>query len=118
MRAKDSLGQRGERLAEDYLKATGAVILDRNWRCTDGELDLIALDGSVLVAVEVKSRTSWAYGHPFEAVDGAKLARVVRLAGTWAREHGLPHAARRVDVIAITGPEKETPLLEHLRGVA
>lgn len=118
MRAKDSLGQRGERLAEDYLRATGAVILDRNWRCSAGELDLVALDGAVLVAVEVKSRTSWAYGHPFEAVDGVKLARVARLAGAWARDHGYRDARRRIDVIAITGPEKETPLLEHLRGVA
>jgi putative endonuclease len=118
MRAKDSLGQRGERVAEDYLKATGARILDRNWRCRDGELDLVALDCGVLVAVEVKSRTSWAFGHPFEAVDGVKLARVARLAAAWAREHGLRHAARRVDVIAVTGPEKEGPLLEHLRGVA
>lgn len=118
MRAKDRLGQRGERLAEDYLKASGAVILDRNWRCRDGELDLVALDGAVLVAVEVKSRSSWDFGHPFEAVDGAKLARVARLAAAWAREHRLQSARRRVDVIAVTGPEKASPLVEHLRGVA
>ena len=118
MRAKDRLGQRGERLAEDYLKAGGAEILDRNWRCKDGELDLVALDGGVLVAVEVKTRSSWAYGHPFEAVDSAKLNRVVRLASAWAHEHPVAHVARRVDVIAVTGAERETPLLEHLRGVA
>ncbi|NUP74319.1 MAG: YraN family protein, partial [Sinomonas sp.] len=110
--------QRGERLAEDYLKATGAVILDRNWRCRDGELDLVALDGGMLVAVEVKTRSSWAYGHPFEAVDAAKLGRVLRLTAAWAREHSVRHVGRRVDVIAVTGPSRGTPYLEHLRGVA
>ncbi|WP_136611342.1 YraN family protein [Sinomonas albida] len=118
MRAKDRLGQRGERLAEDYLRAAGAVILDRNWRCKEGELDLVALDGGVLVAVEVKTRSSWAYGHPFEAVDAAKLGRVARLASSWAREHPVAHLGRRVDVIAVTGAQLESPVLEHLRGVA
>ena|SRR5579859_1917956 len=119
MKAKDRLGQRGEQLAEDYFRTMGVVILDRNWRCRDGELDLVVLDGETLVAVEVKSRSSWAFGHPFEAVDAVKLARIVRLAASWAREHRVSHRARRVDVIAITGIGRmDTPLVEHLRGVA
>ncbi|MDQ4502270.1 YraN family protein [Sinomonas sp. ASV322] len=119
MRAKDRVGQRGERLAEAYLDTIGFTVLDRNWRGVGGELDLVALDGDVLVAVEVKARSSWAFGHPFEAVDGAKLARIVRLAAAWARENGQLKRARRVDVVAVTGIGRtDTPLIEHLRGVA
>ncbi|MEA5456547.1 YraN family protein [Sinomonas sp. JGH33] len=119
MRAKDWVGQRGERLAEAYLETIGFTVLDRNWRGTGGELDLVALDGDVLVAVEVKARSSWAFGHPFEAVDGGKLARIVRLAAAWARERDLLNRRRRVDVIAVTGIGRaDTPLVEHLRGVA
>lgn len=118
MRAKDRLGQRGERLAEDYLRAAGAAILDRNWRCRDGELDIVVADGGMLVAVEVKSRRSWDFGHPFEAVDAAKLGRVARLLGAWASSHGVGGGPRRVDVIAVTGPPGSQPVIEHLKGVA
>ncbi|GAA2197649.1 YraN family protein [Sinomonas flava] len=118
MRAKDRLGARGERLAEEYLRSLGAAILDRNWRCAEGELDIVAADAGTLVAVEVKARRSWDYGHPFEAVDPAKLARLVRLLGLWAREHGARGRQRRVDVVAVTGPAGEQSVLEHLMGVA
>lgn len=118
MRAKDRLGQRGERLAEDYLRSTGAAILDRNWRCREGELDIVAADAGALVAVEVKARRSWDYGHPFEAVDAAKLGRVIRLLGAWAQEHGVRARTRRIDVIAVTGPAGAQSVIEHLKGVA
>jgi putative endonuclease len=118
MRAKDRLGQRGERLAEQYLRTTGAAILDRNWRCRDGELDIVAADTGTLVAVEVKARRSWDFGHPFEAVDAAKLARLVRLLTAWAEGHGVRAGRRRVDVIAVTGPAGEQARIEHLKGVA
>lgn len=118
MIANDRLGQRGERLAEDYLREAGAAILDRNWRCRDGELDIVAADAGTLVAVEVKSRRSWDFGHPFEAVGPAKLGRLVRLLAAWASAHGVDGGPRRVDVIAVTGPPGSQPVIEHLRGVA
>ncbi|GAB3284648.1 YraN family protein [Sinomonas notoginsengisoli] len=118
MRAKDRLGQRGERLAEEYLRATGAVILDRNWRGSGGELDIVAADAGALVAVEVKARRSWDYGHPFEAVDACKLGRIIRLLGAWAEGHGVRSDARRIDVVAVTGPAGAQSVLEHLKGVA
>jgi putative endonuclease len=118
MRAKDRLGQRGEQLAQDYLQRAGAAVLDRNWRCREGELDIVAADGGTLVAVEVKSRGSWDFGHPFEAVDAAKLGRLVRLLGAWASAHGMASCPRRVDVVAVTGPMGSLPVIEHLRGVA
>jgi putative endonuclease len=118
MRAKDRLGARGERLAEDYVRSMGAVVLDRNWRCADGELDIVVSDAGTLVAVEVKARRSWDYGHPFEAVGHDKLARLVRLLAQWAQEHGAGHRPRRIDVVAVTGPPGAQSVIEHLRGVA
>ena len=68
MKAKDLLGRHGEDLAVGYLETLGMLIVERNWRCSDGEIDVVALDGDVLVIAEVKTRRSLDYGHPFEAV--------------------------------------------------
>lgn len=118
MRAKDAVGRRGEDIAESYLEARGLRILDRNWRCRDGEIDLVALDGAVVVIVEVKARTSLAYGHPFEAVDARKLARLHRLAVAWCRDHLPAVPPWRVDVVGVLDDGSGSPAVEHLRGVA
>jgi putative endonuclease len=97
----------------------GYTILARNWRCAFGEIDIVALRGEEVVIVEVKSRRSDAYGHPFEAVDAQKRARLWRLSTTWAAAH--PAAARgrrlRVDVIGVTGRDTATARIEHLEDV-
>ena len=87
MAEKDDLGRHGERLAVDYLTAHGWRILDRNWRCPQGEIDIVALEGRELVVVEVKTRRSRAFGDPLEAVTGQKLTRLCVLAGAWRRAH-------------------------------
>jgi len=79
MRAKDAVGAYGERVAARHLTELGMVVLDRNWRCDAGEIDLVLRDGSVLVFCEVKTRTGTAYGHPLAAVDAVKTERLVRL---------------------------------------
>jgi putative endonuclease len=117
MRAKDVLGRRGEELAAGYLESLGMRVVDRNWRCPEGEIDIVALDGDALVIAEVKTRRSLAYGHPFEAVDAEKLARLHRLAGAWCRDHELRMPLRRVDVIAVLDGGTGEPAVEHLRGV-
>ena len=117
MRAKDVLGRRGEELAAAYLKAQGMRIVDRNWRCSEGEIDIVALDGDTLVIAEVKTRKSLAYGHPFEAVGVDKLARLHRLAAAWCRAHELRLPLRRVDVIAVLDDGVRIPAVEHLKGV-
>jgi putative endonuclease len=117
MRPKDVLGRRGEELAADYLEAHGMRILDRNWRCPAGEIDIVALDGETLVVAEVKTRRSLDYGHPFEAVGAEKLARLRRLAAAWSRDHEPWRPLRRVDVVAVLDDGTGAPVLEHLKGV-
>lgn len=86
MRVKDAVGRFGEQVAADYLTAAGWSILQRNWRCPQGEIDIIARAGTVLAIVEVKTRSSIAFGDPAEAVTPAKAARVRRLAAAWLAE--------------------------------
>ncbi len=117
MQAKDAVGRYGERLAAAHLSAAGWTILARNWRGTRGELDVVALDGEALVAVEVKTRSGPGFGHPAEAVTGAKLARLGRLLGQWVAEHEVRPASLRVDVIAVRTDLAGDARVEHLRGV-
>ncbi|MFJ4168743.1 YraN family protein [Paenarthrobacter sp. NPDC089714] len=117
MRAKDILGREGEALAAAFLEGQGMQVLERNWRCSEGEVDIVALDGKTLVVAEVKTRRSLAYGHPFEAVGPEKLARLHRLATRWVREHGLPSLGRRIDVVGVIHDGAGEPQLEHLQGV-
>lgn len=86
MRVKDAVGRFGEQVARRYLRNMGWTILDTNWRCADGELDVVALDGDVLVFVEVKTRSTLAYGDPAEAVDSRKAQRIRALALRWIDE--------------------------------
>ena len=117
MRAKDAVGRYGEDVAAAFVEAAGWRVLARNWRCPDGELDLVALDGDEVVAVEVKTRRSSSYGHPAEAVTHRKLARVRRLTGRWLHEHDVRARSVRVDVIAVVVPPRGRAQVEHLVGV-
>jgi putative endonuclease len=117
MAAKDVLGRRGERLAEEFLTSAGLVILDRNWRCPQGEIDLVARDGDELVFVEVKTRTSTAFGHPLEAITARKLARLRRLAAAWCTAHETRARGIRIDAVAVLAPPWGDPAIEHLRRI-
>ena len=114
--AKDAVGAYGERVAARHLQEAGLVVLDRNWRCADGELDIVARDGPALVFCEVKTRRSDRHGTPAEAVVAAKAARLRRLAGEWLRATGVHPDTIRFDVVSVrpqrTGPAR----VEHLRG--
>lgn len=116
MAEKDIRGRAGEDRAARHLIAAGYTVLDRNWRCPRGELDIVAARGDELVVVEVKTRRTEWFGHPFEAVDARKRDRLWRLSCAWAVAH--PEAARhrrlRVDVIGITGDDPDSAVLEHL----
>ncbi|WP_378145618.1 YraN family protein [Cnuibacter sp. UC19_7] len=118
MRAKDTLGRRGEQAAADHLVAQGLEILDRNWRCEIGEIDIVALDGETVVVVEVKTRSTSAFGHPFEAINGEKLVRLHQLGRRWRVAHP-DHRRRRmrVDVVGVLWPGSEARI-ERLIEVA
>ncbi|HEX6357022.1 YraN family protein [Actinophytocola sp.] len=110
-------GERGEALAAIYLEQHGLTVLSRNWRCPEGELDLVLTDGRTLVVCEVKTRTSDHYGTPGEAVDDAKAGRIRRLTRRWRAEFGVRHVDTRYDIVAILWPPGEKPQINHLKGV-
>lgn len=118
MAQKDEFGRHGEQLATDHLEARGYRILDRNWRCSQGELDLVAEDDGTLVFVEVKTRSGIGFGDPAEAVTPRKLARIGRLAGAWCAEHRPRSRRMRVDVVGIVVRPGGEVRLQHLRGVS
>lgn len=111
------LGIRGEESAARYLETAGYRIIDRNWRCRDGELDIIASIDEVVAVVEVKTRTGHAAGHPYEAVTPAKVARLRRLALVWARENPFEGHRLRIDVIGVTVDGRGAETIEHLEGI-
>ncbi len=117
MAAKDDLGRRGEALAAHHLEDAGLRILDRNWRCAQGEIDLVAADGDELVFVEVKTRTSTAFGHPLEAITAVKLARLRRLAGAWCEAHPGVSGSVRTDAVGVLAPTGSPAAIDHLKRV-
>lgn len=95
------LGESGERYAATWLAARGFDIVERNWRCVYGELDLIARSGAEWVFFEVKTRRGTSMGAPEEAVTPAKRTRLVLSAQAYLAEHGCEDALYRIDVLAI-----------------
>ncbi|MGH3341863.1 MAG: YraN family protein [Carbonactinosporaceae bacterium] len=117
MRAKDALGRYGEDIAARYLAGAGLAVLERNWRCEVGEIDIVARDGDVLVVCEVKTRTGTGFGTPLEAVTPGKVARMRRLAARWIDEHPVRPAEVRLDVVAVLRGPRGAASVEHVRGV-
>jgi len=117
MHPKDDLGRTGEQLAADYLQRAGLRILDRNYRCAEGEIDIVAADQRVLVACEVKTRSGLGYGTPIEAVTRRKLRRLRRLAVRWVVTHGLIFDELRIDIVGVLRSPAGEFTIEHVRGV-
>jgi putative endonuclease len=115
--AKDALGQVGEQLAAEYLQRAGFRILARNWRCAEGEIDIVAADRRTLVACEVKTRSGTRYGTPLEAVTRKKRSRLRRLAVCWVLANGVLFDEVRVDVMEVLKDERGNFAIEHIRGV-
>lgn len=118
MRRKDELGRWGEQFAADHLSTHGFAVLDRNWHCRDGEIDLVAREGDCLVVVEVKTRRSAASGHPLEAVSAKKLGTLKRLAALWLRCHDVTARTVRIDVIGVLCPPGGRAAIDHVRNVS
>lgn len=118
MQAKDAVGRYGERVAARYLAEQGMVVLDRNWRCAAGEIDLVARDGDTLVVCEVKTRSGVGFGSPLEGVTAAKAARLRRLAALWLSAHPVRPYEVRLDVVGVLRSPRGAARVEHVRGVA
>ncbi len=114
---RNSLGRYGETLAARRLTEGGMVLLDRNWRCPAGEIDLVLRDGETVVVCEVKTRRSLALGHPLEAVTPRKANRLRRLAAAWLSAHDVHAVDVRIDMVGIVQPLRGVPVLEHVRGI-
>jgi len=111
------LGRRGEDLAAAHLRACGMTIVERNWRCARGEIDIIAHDGDETVFVEVKTRSGGGWGHPFESITPAKVARLRRLAATWCEERVGGASRIRLDAIAVLAPLDAPAFIERLESI-
>jgi putative endonuclease len=127
--ARGALGRFGEEVAARHLVAAGLVVVARNWRCNEGEVDIVALDGEVLVMCEVKTRRGIGFGTPRDAVTPAKAARLRRLASRWLADQragagddggGAGDRVRypevRFDVVSVLRPISGATSVEHLRG--
>lgn len=114
-----TLGELGEELVARYFGERGAQVLDRNWHCRQGEIDLVVQDrDGVLVAVEVKTRRGLGFGEPIEAVTEQKVKRMRRLLAAWRQHH--PEVVGRdvrLDVVGVLVLRGEQVRLRHITGV-
>ncbi|MFD4034020.1 YraN family protein [Streptomyces sp. NBC_01102] len=119
MNARGALGRYGEDVAARLLADAGMSVLQRNWRCRTGEIDIVARDGDAVVVCEVKTRRAGSFEHPMEAVTPAKADRLRRLAEVWLDRHGgPPPGGVRIDLVGVVLPRRGAPVVEHVRGVA
>ena len=111
------LGERGESIAARHLTQRGMVLVDRNWRCDAGEIDLVLRDGTTLVICEVKTRSSLDFGSPLEAVTQVKVDRLRRLAARWLRAHEVHPDDVRIDMVGVLAPPGRQVEVEHVEGI-
>ncbi|MEI6314000.1 MAG: YraN family protein [Syntrophus sp. (in: bacteria)] len=109
-----STGKMGEEIAAEHLVGVGYEILERNFRCPLGEMDIVARDHETLVFVEVRSRRTDNYGGPLESVGFAKQKKISRVAEYYLNRHGLQQVKARFDVVAVKLPPSR-PEVELIR---
>jgi putative endonuclease len=115
VRAKDAVGRYGEDVAVRHLTDAGLQVIARNWRCAEGEIDIVAVERGALVICEVKTRSSAACGLPVEAVTRKKADRLRRLAYLWLQQHPAGGVDIRFDVVSVMRQPAGAAVVEHLR---
>jgi putative endonuclease len=115
--AKDMLGRHGEELAARFLTEAGLTVVERNWRCKQGEIDIVAVDGRTLVICEVKTRSGLRFGTPIEAITRQKAMRLRKLAVQWVKAHGLIFDQIRIDIVGLLRNASGEFTIEHVQGV-
>ena len=112
---RKEVGARGEKLAADFLKKRGYRILQKNFRCREGEIDIIAQKDECIVFVEVRTKKSTAFGTPEESVTLAKREKLISLANTYIQDYDKPRQSWRIDVVAVElTPDNRVSRLEHI----
>lgn len=115
-------GRQGEDLAAEHLCADGMTIVERNWRCRHGEVDIVAAEGegpsATLVFCEVKCRRGLGYGGPLEAITWAKTRKLRQLAAEWLATREAGRRAVRIDAIGVLWLPGRAPQIDHVRGIA
>jgi putative endonuclease len=110
------LGAFGERVAAAHLEAKGYRIRARNFRCREGEIDIVAEDGDCLVFVEVRTRRGDAFGTPAESVTVAKERRLLTVARAYLQEHPDAPPDQRIDVVAVELSRGRLLAVQHIEG--
>lgn len=113
MNERGLLGKTGEDIAAEHLIGRGYRILQRNYRCKAGEIDIVAGRGRTVVFCEVKTRRTDRWGQPSEAVGHLKQGRLRRLAATWLAEHEVRASNVRFDVFSVVA-DKGRPVVTHI----
>jgi len=112
---RQALGAYGERVAARHLQEQGLVVLDRNWRCSDGEVDIVLRDGDDVVFCEVKTRRGDSFGPPSLAVTHDKVRRLRKLACHWLAEARVRPREIRFDVVEVLAQRRGAPQVAHIR---
>lgn len=110
-----AVGAYGEKIAAQHLQEQGLVVLDRNWRCADGEVDLVLRDGDDIVFCEVKTRLSDRFGPPAAAVTQHKVRKLRHLALRWLSEAGIRPREIRFDVVEVLPQPRGGSQVTHIR---
>ena len=110
--SRDALGDRGENAAAKFLRGLGYTLIERNFRCQMGEIDIIARDGKTLVFVEVKTRL-YDDPTPEEQVNQFKRHQITKAAKYFLTRYGVPQPPARFDVVAIVWPIGQQPIIRH-----
>lgn len=115
---KQQIGAFGEEVVSQELIKRGDEILERNWRIREGEIDIVSLgrDG-IFHCVEVKTRSSLAFGHPFEAINSEKAHRLQRLALAWLATHGCLGCDFTIDIAAVIISQDGSHTIEYRAGI-
>lgn len=112
---RQALGAYGEKVAAEHLQDQGLVVLDRNWRCPDGEIDLVLRDGDTVVFCEVKTRSGDRFGAPAESITARKVRKLRHLAARWLDETGVHPPTLRFDVVEVLPQRRGAPKVAHTR---
>lgn len=110
-----SLGEIGESMAATFLQGAGLSIVERNFRCVCGEIDIVAREGRTIVFVEVKCRRNKSFGPPQLSVTPFKQRQISKAALVWLSKRKLHDAPARFDVVAIVLRDHDVPEIEHIR---